>query len=95
MEISHELVQYLEELARIRLSDEEQVTIQKDLGDILSYFDKLNELDTQGIDQMSHALAGENVFREDEVTSGNQRDALLQNAPESKNGCYKVPKTVE
>lgn len=95
MDISRELVNYLEELARIRLNEDEQETIQKDLGDILNYINKLNELDTQGIDQMSHALAGENVFREDEVTSGNQRDVLLQNAPEKKNGCYKVPKTVE
>ena len=67
----------------------------KDLGSILGYIDKLNELDTAGVEPMSHAFGRTNVFREDEVTNDDMRDAILQNAPESKDGAFLVPKTVE
>ena len=57
--------------------------------------DKLNELDTSKVEPMTHIFEMGNVFREDEVTNGDDRDAMLANAPEVKEGQYKVPKTVE
>ena len=95
MEITSELTDYLQQLGRIRLTPEENEKTMKDLGAILGYIDKLNELDTAGTEQMSHAFGRTNVFREDEVTNDDMRDAILQNAPESKDGAFLVPKTVE
>ena len=61
-------------------------------GDII---DKLNELDTTGVEPMSHVFPVNNVFREDVVTNGDDRDEILANAPAKKDGAFMVPKTVE
>jgi len=95
MEITKDLVEYLEALGRIRLSAEEEDKTQKDLGDILRYIDKLNELDTAGVEPMSHAFGRTNVFREDTVSNSDMRDLILSNAAETKDGAILVPKTVE
>ena len=57
------------------------------------YIDKLNELDTTGVEPMSHVFPVDNVFREDVVTNGDDRDEMLANAPKKKDGTYMVPKT--
>ena len=62
---------------------------------MLRYIDKLNELDTSGVEPMSHVFPVENVFREDVVANGDMRQDMLTNAPEQKDGSFKVPKTVE
>jgi aspartyl-tRNA(Asn)/glutamyl-tRNA(Gln) amidotransferase subunit C len=95
MEITSELVAYLEKLGRIRLSEEEKDKTKKDLGSILGYIDKLNELDTTNVEPLSHAFQMTNVFREDVVTNSDNREAILSNAPEQKNGSFLVPQTVE
>jgi aspartyl-tRNA(Asn)/glutamyl-tRNA(Gln) amidotransferase subunit C len=95
MEINKDLVNYLEKLARIELSSDEEDKVEKELGEILGYIDVLSELDTEGVEPMSHAFPVCNVYREDVVTNSDNRDAVLANAPHSKDGCFKVPKTVE
>ena len=95
MEITPELIEYLEQLGRIRLSPEEKEMTGEKLTTILQYIDKLNELDTEGVEPMSHAFGRTNVFREDEVTNEAMVDDILANAPESKDGAFLVPKTVE
>ncbi len=95
MEITSELVAYLEKLGRIRLSEEEKDKTKKDLGSILGYIDKLNELDTTNVEPLSHAFQMTNVFREDVVTNSDNRESILSNAPEQKNGSFLVPQTVE
>ena len=62
---------------------------------MLDYIDKLNELDTTGVEPMSHVFPVENVFREDVVTNGDDRENILKNAPGEKDGMFVVPKTVE
>ena len=62
---------------------------------MLDYIDKLNQLDTTQVEPMSHVFSMNNVFREDVVTNGDDRDNILKNAPEQKEGAFKVPKTVE
>ena len=62
---------------------------------IWDYIDKLNELDTTGVEPMSHVFPVNNVFREDVVTNGDDRDEILANAPAKKDGAFMVPKTVE
>lgn len=95
MEINDKVIDYVAALAKLELSEEEKERGKKDLGNILQYMDTMNELDTEGIEPMSHAFPLHNVFREDVVVNGDDRDNLLQNAPQRKDGCFVVPKTVE
>ena len=95
MDITMDLISYLEKLGRIRLTDEEKEKTRVDLSSILGYIDKLNELDTDSVEPLSHAFPITNVYREDVVTNGDRRDAILSNAPAQKDGSFKVPKTVE
>ena len=62
---------------------------------MLDYIDKLNELDTSSVEPMSHVFPVSNVFREDVVTNGDDRDNILKNAPEERDGAFVVPKTFE
>ena len=82
-------------LAKLELSDEEKEQAKKDMSNMLDYVGKLNELDTDGVEPMSHTFSVHNVFREDIVVNGDDRENMLANAPEKKDGAYKVPKTFE
>ena len=93
--ITDEIIDYVGILAKLELSLEEREEAKKDMGRMLDYIDKLNELDTEGIEPMSHVFSMNNVFREDIVTNSDNRDDILKNAPEQKEGAFKVPKTVE
>ena len=93
--ISDETIEYVGILAKLELSPEEKEQAKKDMGNMLDYIDMLNELDTEGVEPMSHVFPVNNVFREDVVTNENQREAMLSNAPEQKDGCYKVPRTFD
>ena len=95
MKIDNNLITYLESLGRIELTGEEREICSKNLADILSYMDTLNELDTAGVEPLSHSFPVTNVFREDVVAASAERELLLSNAPRQKDGCFKVPKTVE
>ena len=66
-----------------------------DLSDILNYVDKLAEVETAGMPEMSHPFEDVNCFREDTVVNGDDRERLLSNAPESRGSYFKVFKTVE
>ena len=67
---------------------------KKDMQEMLDYVDKLDELDTSSVEPMSHIFGDQNVFREDEVTNGDNSGAMLANAPKAKEGQYQVPKTI-
>ncbi len=82
-------------LAKLFLSDEEKAQAKSDMQEMLDYIDKLNELDTEGVEAMSHVFSIDNVFREDIVTNGDDRESMLLNAPEQKDGQYIVPRTLE
>lgn len=94
-QITDETIEYVGILAKLELSDAEKEEAKKDMEKMLDYIDTLNELDTDGVEPMSHVFPVHNVFREDVVTNGDDRDNLLANAPEQKDGCYKVPKTFD
>ena len=95
MEITAELVEYLEKLGRIKLSEDEKERTQSELASILGYIDKLGELDTTGVEPLSHAVGHVNVMRDDVVTNGDMQDLILANSAETKDGAILVPKTVE
>lgn len=91
--ISDETIEYVGILAKLELSDEEKEQAKLDMGRMLDYIDKLGELDTTGVEPMSHVFPVQNVFREDIVTNGDTREELLKNAPEQKDGMFMVPRT--
>ena len=91
--INDETIEYVGSLAKLELSGEEKEQAKKDMGRMLDYIDKLAELDTEGVEPMSHVFPVENVFREDEVTNADTREQLLSNAPEQKDGMFVVPRT--
>lgn len=94
-QISDETIEYVGILAKLELSEEEKETAKADMGRMLDYIDQLNQLDTSGVEPMSHVFPLNNVFREDVVTNGDDREQILSNAPQSKEGSFQVPKTVE
>ena len=93
--INDEVIEYVGILAKIELNEEEKEQAKKDMNRMLDYIDKLNELDVSGVEPMSHVFPVSNVFREDVITNTDTRDAILENAPAKKDGCFKVPRTVE
>jgi len=93
--ISDETMEYVGILAKLDLSKEEKAAAKKDMEKMLDYIDKLNELDTADVEQLSHVFPVQNVFREDVVTNSDMREELLGNAPEQKDGMFMVPRTFE
>ena len=88
-------IEYVGILAKLELSDEEKEQAKKDMGNMVDYIDKLGELDTTGVEPMSHVFPVHNVFREDVVTNTDDRENILKNAPEEKDGMFVVPRTFE
>ncbi|MCI8576892.1 MAG: Asp-tRNA(Asn)/Glu-tRNA(Gln) amidotransferase subunit GatC [Lachnospiraceae bacterium] len=93
--ITDETIEYVGILAKLELSPEEKEAARQDMGRMLDYIDKLNELDTSDVEPMSHVFPVNNVFREDIVTNRDEREKTLKNAPAQKDGAFKVPRTVE
>jgi len=82
-------------LARIRLSDAELEPLASELSQILDWVEQLNEVDTTGVAPMASAAATQLPMRDDAVTDGGCRDAILGNAPRAARGFFAVPKVVE
>ena len=92
--ISDETIEYVGILAKLELSGEEKEEAKADMEKMLDYIDTLNELDTTGIEPMSHVFPVNNVFREDVVTNGDGREETLVNAPQRKEDSFEVPRTI-
>lgn len=93
--ISDETIEYVGILAKLELNDEEKEQAKKDLAEMLDYIDELGELDTTGVEPMSHVFPVHNVFREDVVTNGDDSENILKNAPGEKDNMFLVPKTFD
>lgn len=81
-------------LAKLSLGEEAKAKAKQDMQKMLDYVEKLDELDTDGVEPLSHIFGDENVFRDDVVTNGDNKEAMLANAPKEKEGQYHVPKTI-
>jgi aspartyl-tRNA(Asn)/glutamyl-tRNA(Gln) amidotransferase subunit C len=82
-------------LARLSFGEEEMGKFTAQLNDILLYMDKLNEADTTGVQPMTHAIAQKNAFRADMVGVSLPIEAAMANAPETRSGCFQVPKVID
>jgi aspartyl-tRNA(Asn)/glutamyl-tRNA(Gln) amidotransferase subunit C len=92
--IDLEQVSHVAKLARLALTPPQIEKLGGQLGNILSYVAKLNEMDTTGVEPMSHALPLKNVLRDDTVQPSLSIEQVLQNAPESEGRFFKVPKVI-
>jgi aspartyl-tRNA(Asn)/glutamyl-tRNA(Gln) amidotransferase subunit C len=88
-------VEHVARLARLELGAEEKERIREQLDRILDYIDKLNRLDTTGVEPTSHAVPMVNVFREDEVRPCFPPSAMLENAPDRSGEFFRVPRIIE
>jgi len=95
MKITRSDVDHAARLARLRFSDEQLELFTGQLNDILAYFDKLQQLDTTGVEPSSHAVNLCNAFREDKIKKSIADTEAIKNAPESERSLFKVPRVIE
>jgi aspartyl-tRNA(Asn)/glutamyl-tRNA(Gln) amidotransferase subunit C len=95
MKISQKDLEHVARLARLAFKPEELEVMTGQMDAILGYVDKLNELDTEGIKPMAHAVPMSNAFREDKIKPAIDIERALQNAPLAEDGYFKVPKVIE
>lgn len=95
MTIDAQLISRLEKLARLRLGETERDKLAADLTRILDMVDKLQTLDTQGVEPLVYISEAGNVLREDEVRDQLSQADALQNAPKHDSQFFRVPKVIE
>jgi len=95
MKITRDQVEHIAHLARLEFSENELEAFTRQMDNILTYFDKLQEVDTTAVEPTSHAIQVKNVFRDDEVKKSIALDLSLKNAPEQEGSCFRVPKIIE
>ena len=85
-------VEHVAKLARLKLTEEEKEMFTHQLGDVLEHVEKMNEVNTDGVQPMNHPIDFYNVMREDVKIYENTREELMQNAPDVEGEFFKVPK---
>jgi aspartyl-tRNA(Asn)/glutamyl-tRNA(Gln) amidotransferase subunit C len=91
MSLSRTDVEKVSLLGRLALSESELETMTTQLARVVGYVEQLNEVQTEGVQPMAHALEMHNVYREDSLAASLPRDAALANAPKRDSECYRVP----
>ena len=94
MEVNDEMVDKLANLARLQFDETEKASIKADLQRMIRFVEKLNELDTAGVEPLLHMSDSVNVLREDEVKGSIERSEGLKNAPLQDGLFFKVPKVI-
>jgi aspartyl-tRNA(Asn)/glutamyl-tRNA(Gln) amidotransferase subunit C len=95
MDINDALIDKLAHLSRLEFKDDEKQEIRKELEQMIGFFDKLNELDTTGVEPLLHMSDNVNVFRKDEVKGELKRKDVFKNAPLHDDQFFKVPKVIK
>ena len=94
MKITKDEILHVGKLARLDLDDESIEMFAGQIGTILEYVETLNQVDTEGVEPMSHPIPRTNAFRADEPGEHMDRDLALANAPEKEDGCFVVPRII-
>ena len=94
MSVTIKEVERIAHLARIILEEDEKKELTGQMNEILAYIDKLNELDTDDVEPMSHPLDLKNVYRDDEEKDSLPQSKALENAPSKTDKFFKVPKVI-
>jgi aspartyl-tRNA(Asn)/glutamyl-tRNA(Gln) amidotransferase subunit C len=95
MSVDAATVKKIASLARIAITDEEVAKIAPELDNILGWIEQLGEVDCTGVEPMTAVIANTLRLRDDVVTDGGKRDAVLANAPQAEHGFFTVPKVIE
>ncbi len=95
MSVSNEQVRHIAKLARIAMSDDELERLVPELNAIIGWVEQLGEVNTEGVEPLTAVIDQKLRLREDAVTDGNCREAVLANAPEAQHGFFAVPKVIE
>lgn len=95
MSVTKKDVEHIAKLARLKFNDDELESYTHDLNEILQYVEKLNELDTDEVEPLSHPVEGQNVFRGDELKDSIKNEEALKNAPDKDEPFFKVPKVIK
>ena len=95
MDISNEMVDKLADLAKLEFNSEEKEKIKDDLNKIITFIDKLNELDTEHVEPLIFMTDEVNILREDEVKQVIMHEDALKNAPAKDSDYFRVPKFLE
>lgn len=94
MEIKREEILHIAKLASLKIKEEEIEEYRKNLQDILNFAKTINSVDTDKLEETNGASVNVNAFREDEVKDFEDKDKLMQNAPEQENNMFKIPKVL-
>ena len=95
MSVDTKQVRHIAKLARIAMSDAEVEALVPELNNILGWVEQLGEVDTEGVEPLTAVIDQKLRLREDAVTDGDCRDAVLANAPAAEHGFFAVPKVIE
>jgi aspartyl-tRNA(Asn)/glutamyl-tRNA(Gln) amidotransferase subunit C len=95
MSVNPEQVRHIARLARIAMSDEEIAALAPELNNILGWVEQLSEVNTDGVEPLTAVIDQKLRLRDDKVTDGDCRDAVLANAPAAEHGFFAVPKVIE
>ena len=95
MSVDTAIVRHIAKLARIAVSDAEVEALVPELNNILGWVEQLQEVDVSGVEPMTAVIPNKLRLRDDVVTDGGIRDAVLANAPVAEHGFFAVPKVIE
>ena len=95
MNVNDNLMDDLAQLAQLEFNAREREEIKQDLQKMIAFIDKLNELDTTGVEPLLHMSDNENILREDEVRGSISRGEAFKNAPEHNGQFFQVPKVIK
>jgi aspartyl-tRNA(Asn)/glutamyl-tRNA(Gln) amidotransferase subunit C len=95
MSVTPEQVRHIARLARIAMSDDEIAALAPELNNILGWVEQLGEVNTDGVEPLTAVIDQKLRLRDDKVTDGDCRDAVLANAPAAEHGFFAVPKVIE
>jgi aspartyl-tRNA(Asn)/glutamyl-tRNA(Gln) amidotransferase subunit C len=95
MKVDHETLHKIAHLARLEVRPEEEQPLIDSLNDVLTWMEQLNEIDTTGVEPLTHISAELNVLREDVVAHQLPREQALKNAPDKTESYFQVPKVIE
>ena len=91
MEVNNKLIQDIAKLSKLNFDDSAEKKMKSDLEKMLAFVDKLNEIDTEGVNPLIYMSEEVNVLREDKVTEVISQEDALKNAPEKDSDYFKVP----
>ena len=95
MEIRREEIEHIANLSMLNLSEEDITKYTKDMEELVGFANKINEVNTESIEESAFALEATNIFRKDEVRESFDRELLLSNAPNSNGEAYSLPSMME